>query len=1441
MAPLDLPLILLVFSNVEKRNLDGSYSERYLPSLEQEQNNIVEAIRMANQQLAKQGDKPICEWKVLSNKDATMEKICEAFITYKNRIVAFHFAGHADGYQLLLQSAEKQDSEIALAGGLISFFRLQTKLKFVFLNGCKTRQMAEDLHQKGIPAVIGSARDIDDHLAKVFAHRFYQSLVRGVSLKVAWGHAIAFVQIKQKIKSEIRPEKSLRSIILDLDDNHNNEEYWDLYSESLDWNLGSEAGNPLLGLPEPAPTKEEWPKAPFIYLERYQEKHSKIFFGRRREIRRLFSLIIAQEDDPLILFYGQSGVGKSSVLEAGLFPRLRSQSEVLGNQIAFARRDPNSGLLASLTSALAESKLLKEKATKDWDVLKLVTTLLTSSKSTTTVTEHLPPNPFKTKIPKLLIVLDQVEESFTRPLGQGENKADCRSVEQEWEELLEALSPILLNPHFRKDVKVIFSFRKEYHPDIQTHCKRFGLQWKNLFLRPPDAESIREVVQGIDSTEDLRLEYKTRVKADIPDKVVKHLMEDTHSPISPILQVFLSEMWEKVEDHPNRIFNNETYLAVKRDGDGKLNQFFKEQLEKLELKAIAEQSSLVSHMKAGLVLDLLQQHTTAIGTADECTPDQLNKKYLRKESGINPEELQALISKLVDARLLLQPNKNGPSRLAHDTLAPLVRKAYAASNSPGQRAAHILNSKIPFFKEQPPEGNKSMSSSPQNEGQSAKPKSITKRKIPLWQKLENLAEAKADDSDPKVLSAADLHIIEDGRKGMSWNEERQEVVAYNQENQNKQRDKTQRSRIWITGLALLMSVLIFSGLRELARTKNMSKKLTAYKYLLAQTEQEDGEGSAERDLALASQAFLHNFPNEDSLILEKLVGNHEKSLEQPGILIALDTIELRQNDAVTIAPDGHHVFVLNSDSAKAQLISLRTGKEKRKVEEILEIKDSTIRVITGAFSTAGNHLGVALASNEDRGLVLIKDLRSEEKEWIYRDTFAQTITSIDFAQDTALMVLGTADGHLLIWNYIADSLDSLIHFEGKIVAVKWGPDKKNIWAEWEIHNQDDVSRSFRWVWNAKGKWREKEIPYNFIDFSMNEKEFVGYSDGRLSISLLEYSSESLQETKTNILFPARSSHPYLDGNGNIILQVENRAWVFSQNEKGQWEPKDIFEFNNKLKLIQMSSDGVDLLFLSNKGEIYRAKEGKSPLKWVEEQHFATDKYAEKWKLAEPQKLTNVLSRYYDEQQNYIKRLKILLFLAFVNYLIHFYFSRATWNNLIDSLNKNMFELYFHLTPISPVYIYRYWFIKFVHLLITTLLFISFILFTNLPYLIVLGFIGIPPLLFNILQLWRNFKPKRYLLFFTAWLPLFIFWTVVLQYLTFDFDFGKFGFMEKKEIFDHIFILLIGYIAIYVTLWLMTMNASRILRFIRAMKLYEQPEEYQKEYFEALLQNKQSEK
>src|SRR5262249_27672570 len=107
---------------------------------------------------------------------------------------------------------------------------------------------------------------------------------------------------------------------------------WDLLTRPGDkaargWNLPEASRNWVAVLPRPP----EFPltrSSPYLGLHWFKESDAELFFGRNRAIWELYRLVTQQPLEPIILVHGQTGVGKSSLLEAGLLPRLKNACEV---------------------------------------------------------------------------------------------------------------------------------------------------------------------------------------------------------------------------------------------------------------------------------------------------------------------------------------------------------------------------------------------------------------------------------------------------------------------------------------------------------------------------------------------------------------------------------------------------------------------------------------------------------------------------------------------------------------------------------------------------------------------------------------------------------------------------------------------------------------------------------------------------------------------------------------------------------------------------------------------------------------------------------------------------------------------------------------------------------------------------------------------------------
>ncbi len=177
------PVIFLAFAN------DRGDSAKYLRNLPEELRQVRAALESAQ-------NAGLCE--LVERANATIQDIIDVFQhrDYRHRIAIFHYGGHANGFQLLLESPEGK-TQLAHAGGLAVFLGQQNGLHLVFLNGCSTQQQVQGLLEAKLPAVIATSQAIDDAVATEFATSFYQGLGSGASLRQAYQEAAAAVRMQK--------------------------------------------------------------------------------------------------------------------------------------------------------------------------------------------------------------------------------------------------------------------------------------------------------------------------------------------------------------------------------------------------------------------------------------------------------------------------------------------------------------------------------------------------------------------------------------------------------------------------------------------------------------------------------------------------------------------------------------------------------------------------------------------------------------------------------------------------------------------------------------------------------------------------------------------------------------------------------------------------------------------------------------------------------------------------------------------------------------------------------------------------------------------------------------------------------------------------------------------------------------------------------------------
>lgn len=402
--------------------------------------------------------------------------------------------------------------------------------------------------------------------------------------------------------------------------------------------------DPYWGLP-PLPNTY-LPNKPFRWLKHYTSNEAPIFLGRANDIRNILFFLIDNQNDPILLLFGSSGIGKSSLLNAGIIPRLSVEHSVV-----YLR----SNLLAEFYQ-----EFLAEYENNDLANFWI---------------------DFEQKKGKsLYIILDQFEELLIDSVSETEIISFFTLIKN-----------IFKNPQHAPQGKLILSYRKEFHAEIESFCLNEELPFSTKFVKRLSKQNILEIIEGVVKIPRIKNKYHLSIPKEhqnLPYRIADDLSRDSNSPIAPVLQIILTKMWEKAKDREvgSPKFTMQLYQEILNEGIG-LEDFLIEEIEK-----ISNWDSQV--VQSGLILDFLIQFVSEFGTAIGIKRELVLYRY----SHIN-ELIISLIQKLKENSLLVEIDSiSSPElRLIHDQLAPIVRKIFVASRSNSQSARMILDAKTPYF------------------------------------------------------------------------------------------------------------------------------------------------------------------------------------------------------------------------------------------------------------------------------------------------------------------------------------------------------------------------------------------------------------------------------------------------------------------------------------------------------------------------------------------------------------------------------------------------------------------------------------------------------------------------------------------------------------------------------------------------------------------------
>lgn len=239
-------------------------------------------------------------------------------------------------------------------------------------------------------------------------------------------------------------------------------------------------------------------KSPFKFLDAYNKSDRDIFFGREVEIDKLYELVY---ETKLILVYGQSGTGKTSLIQCGLSNRFKASDwfDIYIRQ--------NGNINDALRNKLRQ--YAKTPLTEDMSIPEMVESL------------------FLDFFKPIYLIFDQFEEFYI--LGTPEERATF-------------IQDIAALYHTELNCKLIFIMREEYIARLYDFEKQLPeLFDKRLRIEAMSYANVRKVIAGS--------AQKFNISIPNPEGTIDAIIDNISDGKSGIqlsyLQVYLDRLYQE--------------------------------------------------------------------------------------------------------------------------------------------------------------------------------------------------------------------------------------------------------------------------------------------------------------------------------------------------------------------------------------------------------------------------------------------------------------------------------------------------------------------------------------------------------------------------------------------------------------------------------------------------------------------------------------------------------------------------------------------------------------------------------------------------------------------------------------------------------------------------------------------------------------------------------
>ena len=370
---------------------------------------------------------------------------------------------------------------------------------------------------------------------------------------------------------------------------------------------------------------------PFKYLDAYTRNDKDFYFGRDEEVNQLYEMTFQSD---LLLVYGASGTGKTSLIQCGLANRFESHDWLA----LTIRRGTN--INHSVEKALSDAIGNHTEFFDDWETESETDNSPLAKKIKTLRLKYFKP---------IYLIFDQFEELYI--LG---NKKEQDDFYQTVKQLLALNQP----------VKIIISIREEYLGHLYYFEQIVpDILRKKLRIEPMTLDKVRQVMQGINNPEKSLITLQKGSEQELIQAIFDKLRECKISIDLPYLQVLLDKLYLSLtnNDEQHEIEVVLSYESIEKTGN------IGDILFGL-LDGLVSQLKTDKNIAPETTWKTLSCFVTLEGTKEPLTASALQKQIPEISKNIFNDILQFFVSK----RILRYDENEQVYEIAHDTLAKQI-------------------------------------------------------------------------------------------------------------------------------------------------------------------------------------------------------------------------------------------------------------------------------------------------------------------------------------------------------------------------------------------------------------------------------------------------------------------------------------------------------------------------------------------------------------------------------------------------------------------------------------------------------------------------------------------------------------------------------------------------------------------------------------------------